>query len=726
MKSELLETCDQLLCSGLTGLYQGILITILAGLGLRLLSRTNAATRHAIWMATLALVVSLIPAHCLRDYLASRKAASGIASIASVDSPPPVPSPAPQSSTATGGSSDVLVAIPEPAGGESLEAPETPPEMEGDQSFPASGAAIPVPSEFASPEAPHDAGRLTDPAAPEPAHPTISSVSLSQSRAMPRWQASDFLQPVAWRIAPEAKLPRMTSLALLAGCLTVGLLRVGLLLRRLGEIRRLKGLALPGPKIMHELFERLRCELGVRRKVKLRVSGLRHSPVLAGFIHPVVLMPAGQPVAPNELEPILRHELAHVMRCDDWANLGQQVVQAVLFFHPGVGWISRQLSIEREIACDDHVLQQGSRARAYALLLTDFAARFNTCRPLPAPGVSINQSQLQKRINMILNSNRNMSPRLARTTLGIITSAAALVTVIALYAAPRIVFAQAASAPAARNNGDAPPPAPPLVNAPAEVPLVPPFAPIAEPQAPPAPGQPSVAPGAKPKPRMAGVATTAVAPLAVPVTPVPPGAVVLASSPNEDVYVVAGRADAPRAPKPPRAPDVKDADSSIEDRLDRLEKMVQSLVERQDRKGGERPGEPVALDPEHLKRMQELAHREAARAADQVNRATREAEKARKVQQEHAQGKVTQDLTQHMQALDKQREALQREVEKLERQIERIEQEKDKLEQQQEKIQEEREGRSELLQEQNEEHDELALVEPPCVDAPEAEVSLAR
>ena len=84
MKTEVFDACDQVFFAGLSGLYQGIVITILVGLGLRLLTRTNAATRHAIWLVTLVLAVSLMPAHCLRNYLAKRNPASEVSSTAPI------------------------------------------------------------------------------------------------------------------------------------------------------------------------------------------------------------------------------------------------------------------------------------------------------------------------------------------------------------------------------------------------------------------------------------------------------------------------------------------------------------------------------------------------------------------------------------------------------------------------------------------------------------------
>src|SRR5262249_27460768 len=181
-------------------------------------------------------------------------------------------------------------------------------------------------------------------------------------------------------------------------------------------------------------------DLGVRRQVEVKVCPVNASPVALGFFHPVILLPEGHACAPDspETEHILRHELEHVRRSDDWANLAQNFVQAAMFFHPAVWWISKRLSLEREIACDDQVLQHGAGPRAYALLLAELAGRLKRRELVFAQGVSSSKSQLQQRINMILNTRRNISPGLAKARLGFVTTTAALLAGLGLYLAPRL------------------------------------------------------------------------------------------------------------------------------------------------------------------------------------------------------------------------------------------------------------------------------------------------
>ena len=82
-----------------------------------------------------------------------------------------------------------------------------------------------------------------------------------------------------------------------------------------------------------------------------------------------------QELSAVELNAILLHELAHLRRWDDWTNLIQKIVGAVLFFHPAVWWIEKKLALEREMACDDLVLAKTASPRAYAECLVSLAEK---------------------------------------------------------------------------------------------------------------------------------------------------------------------------------------------------------------------------------------------------------------------------------------------------------------------------------------------------------------
>src|SRR5580698_516435 len=111
--------------------------------------------------------------------------------------------------------------------------------------------------------------------------------------------------------------------------------------------------------------------------IQLCVSDRVQSPTAIGLWKPAVVLPTwlAQDLSAAELEQVILHEVAHLRRWDDWTNLAQKFVKALLFFHPAVWWIERQISLEREVACDDAVLAQTSSPRAYAECLTHLAEK---------------------------------------------------------------------------------------------------------------------------------------------------------------------------------------------------------------------------------------------------------------------------------------------------------------------------------------------------------------
>ncbi len=68
----------------------------------------------------------------------------------------------------------------------------------------------------------------------------------------------------------------------------------------------------------------------------------------------------------EQVQALLAHELAHVLRRDYLVNILQGVAEALLFYHPAVWWVSNQIRAERELCCDDLAVAASGNALAYA------------------------------------------------------------------------------------------------------------------------------------------------------------------------------------------------------------------------------------------------------------------------------------------------------------------------------------------------------------------------
>jgi beta-lactamase regulating signal transducer with metallopeptidase domain len=169
---------------------------------------------------------------------------------------------------------------------------------------------------------------------------------------------------------------------------------------------------------------RFRRRIQVFSSVKVRV------PAAIGFIRPAIVIPAWalKELTPVELNTVVLHELAHLRRCDDWTNLAQKIISALLFFHPAIWWIGRGLAREREMACDDFVLAATADRRGYAKCLVAVAEKSFLRHGLALAQAMAERMQLTAlRVARILQSARLAD---SSTTTKVSKPAVAFVTVV--------------------------------------------------------------------------------------------------------------------------------------------------------------------------------------------------------------------------------------------------------------------------------------------------------
>lgn len=120
---------------------------------------------------------------------------------------------------------------------------------------------------------------------------------------------------------------------------------------------------------LHDLIRRA----AVTVPVRLSIHRLTPVPCTIGWLRPIILMPAASLASLDwrALEALLAHELAHIRRHDYLVNLLQTTVDTLLFYHPAVWWVSRQIRMERENCCDDFAAQLCRDRAAYARALID-------------------------------------------------------------------------------------------------------------------------------------------------------------------------------------------------------------------------------------------------------------------------------------------------------------------------------------------------------------------
>ena len=157
-----------------------------------------------------------------------------------------------------------------------------------------------------------------------------------------------------------------------------------------------------------QVFEELKQELKISRAISLFKSGLAETPMVVGCFAPVILVPVGAftSLSPEQLRMILVHELAHIRRYDHWINQFQGAIEIILFFHPAMWWISRQVRVEREYCCDDASLRGTSAPKVLAEALTQLELlRVSS----PTNSLAANGGSLMSRITRILSNKKNQT-----------------------------------------------------------------------------------------------------------------------------------------------------------------------------------------------------------------------------------------------------------------------------------------------------------------------------
>jgi len=140
-----------------------------------------------------------------------------------------------------------------------------------------------------------------------------------------------------------------------------------------------------------EECERLKRVLSITRHVALGFSTKVVVPCTVGLMRPMIILPAALAgMDAQAIESVLLHELAHIKRLDWLVNIIQMLLESILFFNPAVWWISHQIRIEREAACDSYVVTHTQKPGQYAKLLLRFAAA--SSHPVNAVALALNGS----------------------------------------------------------------------------------------------------------------------------------------------------------------------------------------------------------------------------------------------------------------------------------------------------------------------------------------------
>ncbi|HKQ78419.1 MAG TPA: M56 family metallopeptidase [Blastocatellia bacterium] len=406
--SSMIESFDSLarllLEALLNTLWQGMLITALVWLLLRFIKRLSATTRHAVWLVTL-LTIGALP---LVGFVANRNLP------AQNPAPPIKPEP-----SRPAGQTVAPIAAPD-----AIQSAEV-------YSLDGGVARLDSTSNQGQPKINYDLRpalrfselRFEDGARAASFEESSSAVAATAA-ASPKVEGKTL-----WRRA-KAMAARIFSgpapLLLVFLWLSVCALMSWRVARSYRAVFRLRGGLEAMPSEQRAQVKRLAGLFGIKRRVRAFTSGQIVMPMTVGSLKPLIILPpdlAGD-LSQSEFESVVAHELAHIKRWDYLTNMLQRVAQAYLFFHPAVWFISKQLMIERELACDDWAVKT-CEPRRYASCLTKLVEALNESKPHMAVrvaatgigGIIFGKHVISRRVEMILNRDRNATTAVSKPAL---------------------------------------------------------------------------------------------------------------------------------------------------------------------------------------------------------------------------------------------------------------------------------------------------------------------
>jgi bla regulator protein blaR1 len=228
----------------------------------------------------------------------------------------------------------------------------------------------------------------------------------------------DYFQHASWPLTParltewlfnslEPVYPVM-AFGWLAGFLFIGIKIAGGAV--VSRVNLRKNLQIPDDS-MQLMFDQLQDWLKLRAFAKLRITTRMISPMVIGFLKPVVIIPAAaiSGLSAEQVEAIMFHELAHIRRFDHILVILQAIAEQVLFFHPVAWFLLREINHERENCCDDFVVKTNNNPINYIKALT-MIQEMNLHSAVPANALTGKSNNLLNRVRRLVKPELKHSP----------------------------------------------------------------------------------------------------------------------------------------------------------------------------------------------------------------------------------------------------------------------------------------------------------------------------
>jgi beta-lactamase regulating signal transducer with metallopeptidase domain len=172
----------------------------------------------------------------------------------------------------------------------------------------------------------------------------------------------------------------------------------------------------------------------INRSVRMIIRDDVKIPFSWGILNPVIILPGlAEQWDHEQKRSVLLHEYAHIDRRDHLVHLAVEIVRALYWINPLIWFAARRNAVERERACDDFALRNGSRRDVYALHLLFIARSQVASCTSPVVSTMADRSGLIERIRCVLDGQLDRTPVPIRKLLSTVSLAVLLVAPLATF-----------------------------------------------------------------------------------------------------------------------------------------------------------------------------------------------------------------------------------------------------------------------------------------------------
>jgi len=201
-------------------------------------------------------------------------------------------------------------------------------------------------------------------------------------------------------------------------------IRIALVVAAYSKLCTILSTARPVNSELLELIHKLSIRSGLRKAPAILRSSIVRSPLTGGIMRHWIVLPDFlllEEFNYELIEQVLIHELAHLKRADQYVAIFQTLTEIIMFWNPAIMFVSKQIKVERELACDDFVLKsqgycdfQYNKAYASNLLKIAKVMQTRAFTEFAVAGVS-DRNGLKQRIKRLLDQNLDHSTNIHKT-----------------------------------------------------------------------------------------------------------------------------------------------------------------------------------------------------------------------------------------------------------------------------------------------------------------------